>query len=69
MLRRILIGVVLTAFLVAGIAAAGDPAPSIVIPKMRHDFGDIFEQEKYEYQFLVRNAGKADLVINDVKPG
>lgn len=48
-------------------AAAGNK-PSIEIPRMRQDFGEVFERAKYEYSFVVRNRGKADLVIEDVKP-
>ena len=43
--------------------------PEIVIPKMRHDFGEVFERETYEYSFVVQNKGKADLVLESVKPG
>jgi len=50
-------------------AAPGGPKPVIEIPKMSYDFGEIFEQEKYEYSFVVRNRGTADLMIEDVKPG
>jgi len=50
-------------------AAAGGPKPVIEIPKMTHDFGQLFEQDKYAYSFVVRNRGNADLVINDVRPG
>lgn len=55
----------------ASVALSQDdgPQPAIMIPKMRQDFGKVFEQEKYEYTFVVRNTGKADLVIEDVKPG
>ena len=49
--------------------AASGPRPVIEIPKMRHDFGDVYEADKFEYTFVVRNKGKADLVIQDVKPG
>jgi len=49
--------------------AADGIKPQIEIPKMKHDFGEIFEREKYEFTFMVRNRGKADLVIEDVKPG
>lgn len=49
--------------------AASGPRPIIEIPKMRHDFGEVYESDKFEYTFLVRNKGKADLVIQDVKPG
>ena len=43
--------------------------PSIFIPKMRHDYGRVFEQKTYDYTFIVQNRGKADLVIESVKPG
>jgi hypothetical protein len=49
--------------------ASTGPKPVIEIPKMKHDFGEVFEREKYEYTFIVRNRGNADLVIEDVKPG
>jgi hypothetical protein len=50
-------------------AAATGPRPIIEIPKMRQDFGEVFEREKFEYTFAVKNRGKADLIISDVKPG
>jgi hypothetical protein len=31
--------------------------PSIEIPRMRQDFGDVFERAQYEYAFVVRNRG------------
>jgi hypothetical protein len=49
--------------------AAAENKPAIEIPRMRQDFGDVFERAKYEYSFVVRNRGTADLVIEDVKPG
>jgi len=49
--------------------AAAGPKPSIEIPRMAYDAGQVFEQEKYEYSFVVRNRGNADLLISDVKPG
>ena len=68
-MKRIVFAVALVAFLAASFAYAEDPAPSIFIPKLRHDFGKVFEQEAYKYSFVVRNRGKADLVIDNVKPG
>lgn len=47
----------------------GAPKPAIEIPRMKIDLGQMFEREKYEYKFVVRNRGNADLVIQDVKPG
>jgi Protein of unknown function (DUF1573) len=61
--------------LLAGLVLAADqktdagPKPSIEIPRMMQDFGDVFERPTYEYSFVVRNRGNADLVIQSVKPG
>ena len=59
--------VILLGSLAAGLA--DELQPEIVIPKMRHDFGEVFERETYEYSFVVQNKGKADLVLESVKPG
>ncbi len=48
---------------------ASGPRPIIEIPKMRQDFGEVYERPKFEYTFAVRNRGKADLIISEVKPG
>lgn len=62
---------VVAAVLLGSLAAAmaEDPQPEIFIPKMRHDFGKVFEQKSYEYVFAIHNRGKADLVLDSVKPG
>lgn len=49
--------------------ATSGKKPAIEIPRMRQDFGQVFERAKYEYAFVVRNRGNADLVIEDVRPG
>jgi hypothetical protein len=49
--------------------AASGPRPIIELPKMRQDFGNVYEQPKYDATFVVKNRGKADLIISDVKPG
>lgn len=71
LLKTSVLLLVATSLIVGSIAFAqdGDPQPEIVIPKLRYDFGKVFEQDEYAYTFLVRNRGKADLVIADVKPG
>lgn len=46
-----------------------DLKPEMYLPETKFDFGKVFEQEKYEHDFVVRNNGKADLVIQNVKPG
>jgi len=48
--------------------AAGD-GPVIEIKNTSHDFGEVFKNEKFVHAFIVRNAGTADLVIEEVKPG
>ena len=53
----------------AGVVAQDDLQPEIFLPQIRHDFGKVFEQETYEHDFIVQNRGKADLVIERVKPG
>jgi hypothetical protein len=52
-----------------GVWAEEELKPEIFLPQIRKDFGKVFEQEKYEHDFIVRNRGKADLVIQKVKPG
>ena len=71
MAKRGVTMIVAAVVLLGSLAAtlAQEPQPGIVIPKMRHDFGPVFERETYEYSFVVQNKGKADLVIDSVKPG
>lgn len=49
-------------------AGADQPKPALFLPQLRHDFGKLFEQDKYVHDFVVKNRGNADLVITDVKP-
>lgn len=43
--------------------------PSIYLPQIHYNMGKVFEQAKYEHEFIVQNRGKADLIIEQVKPG
>ncbi len=43
--------------------------PAIYIKTLNQDLGTIFENDSYEFSFLVKNTGKADLIIESVKPG
>ena len=49
------------------------PGPVLATDSKAHDqylqAAKLFEQEKYEYSFVVRNRGTAELLIEDVKPG
>jgi Protein of unknown function (DUF1573) len=74
-MRRLLTLAALSLTLAAPVLAANDDAakaggarPSIEIPKMKYDFGKIFEQPTYDCSFVVRNVGTAVLVIRGVKP-
>jgi hypothetical protein len=49
--------------------AQEDIHPTIVIEEPRHDLGEIYEQKAYRHTFKVKNTGKADLHIKNVKPG
>jgi hypothetical protein len=54
----------------AGAGAAQDKAkPLAEFSELTFDFGEVFEQAQYAHTFTVRNRGKADLIIEDVKPG
>lgn len=64
----LLVGLLLV---VAGaIGAQGNgPQPVVNLTETTFDFGQVFEQAEYRHIFVVRNSGKADLLIEDVKPG
>jgi hypothetical protein len=51
----------------AGNSTAG--APLLVIESMTHDFGEVKAGTPLRYAFIVKNQGKADLLINNVAPG
>jgi hypothetical protein len=67
-------GIVILLLIISGIsaiAAASDEEnqPVMVLQEMQFDMGKIFEQDTYNHVFIVKNTGKADLIINNVKPG
>lgn len=51
------------------ITAQAADQPSAVFGETTFDFGEVFEQKEYRHVFVVKNVGKADLVIEDVHPG
>jgi hypothetical protein len=70
MMRAPFVIVLLTALVTAAVRpASAQDRPRISISSLRQDLGDVFEQATYEYVFVVRNTGEADLVITEVKPG
>jgi hypothetical protein len=59
-------------------AESKDAAPKAAVPESKaildlkettHDFGTIMEGQPIEHVFEVRNVGKEQLVIDNVKPG
>ena len=50
-------------------ASSGQDAPVMEIPEMTHDFGEVMEGDEVVYEFKVRNTGKANLQIDQVRPG
>jgi len=42
-------------------------APSISFNTMSHDFGNLKQGDRVEYEFIIQNRGKRDLIIRDVK--
>ncbi len=53
-------------------AAVSTPAaalPLAVTPEERHEFGAVAEGTVLQYDFVVKNEGSAELVIDRVAPG
>jgi hypothetical protein len=42
--------------------------PKLVIASFSHDFGEVKAGTPLEYAFVVKNQGKADLLIKSVAP-
>ena len=53
--------------------AQGTPAPGgepkLVIESFAHDFGEVKSGAPLQFTFIVKNQGKADLLIKSVAPG
>ena len=44
-------------------------APSIQIPEATYDFGEVAEGKEVVHDFKIKNTGKAELQIDQVRPG
>lgn len=53
----------------SGADASVGPAPMLVIESLTHDFGEVKAGTPLRYAFKIKNAGNADLLINNVSPG
>jgi hypothetical protein len=58
-------------FLVSVVAAQENEEnqPAAFIKELSHDMGTIYERDSYVHKYIVQNTGKADLIIESVKPG
>jgi hypothetical protein len=44
---------------------SSSPAPKIIVPTTSFEFGDVYRGEIISHIFVIRNEGRADLVINE----
>lgn len=51
----------------AGLGAAASPAPRLVAPRPHVNLGVVREGSKYDFNYLVRNEGEADLEISRIR--
>ena len=71
-MRASFLSVLLITILLVSMATAGDETtnqPVLFMETLVNDLGNIFEQKTYKFTFKVMNKGKADLLIENVKPG
>ena len=45
-----------------------DPAPKLVVDSMVYDYGEVIRGETIIHTFVIRNKGKADLIIKKAQP-
>lgn len=50
-------------------APSSQDAPILDVPEVTHDFGEVMEGEEVIYDFKVKNTGKTNLQIDQVRPG
>ena len=72
--RSLMLALALVATLAVQATAKGGQAeqsaePKLVIPSFTHDFGEIKAGTPITHSFIIKNQGKADLLIKNVAPG
>jgi hypothetical protein len=50
-------------------APAAAEAPTINVPEVTYDFGEVTEGAEVTHDFLVKNTGSGNLEIQQVRPG
>jgi len=63
------VGLILAIYPSASHAVAPEAKPVVEIPSPRHDAGTHWEGEVVTHNFEVKNTGKSELRILNVKPG
>jgi len=53
----------------AAAPAASSEAPVLQTPETTYDFGEVFEGVEVSHDFKIKNAGKSELLIEQVRPG
>lgn len=53
----------------SAVSAAAQDVPVIQIPEPKHDFGEAPEGSEVVHDFKIMNTGKAELLIEQVRPG
>ena len=48
---------------------ASQNAPVIQVPETTFDFGEVFEGVEVSHDYVIKNAGKTELQIEQVRPG
>jgi hypothetical protein len=63
--------VMMLAYASVGLCAAAEsqPGPAVFFPEKVFDFGLVLEGKEVTHDFIVRNQGKSELLIQNVKPG
>lgn len=70
MVLTCLVGVVVLVSLSGFAADTGQGGkPSLSLSSTEHDFGQVWEGKIVSHEFKMRNTGKAELQIIEVKPG
>jgi hypothetical protein len=49
--------------------AASPDAPVLQVPEPTYDFGEVFEGVEVSHDFKIKNTGKTELLIEQVRPG
>ncbi len=67
--RILLISIVVILTFVTALSAESPPVmPKIWVASALHNYGDVLKGEKILHAFVIKNQGKADLIIEKAEP-